>query len=246
MLTQQLYALVGELESLFPGRKFTPDGHLVGSLGEVIATHDYDLILLGPSSKTHDAMKGIQQVQIKATQGRSVALYGEPEHLLVLRLLKNGSAEEVYNGPGALAWAASGKVQKNGQRPISVTKLKQLMAQVQEHQRIPRTGQVDEAKPLCTGAQHPMTTRTHGNPGKFEPWDVDEQLRSIKRIEQSLKSPSIQCVTNIAVIALEFLRKVAQQKGIRMEDIDTNMIIDDFAEAERKGNNFPNFSGGLT
>lgn len=30
-----------------------------------------------------------------------------------------------------------------------------------------------------------------------------------------------------------------------MEDIDANMIIDDFAEAERKGSGFPKFSGGL-
>jgi hypothetical protein len=28
-IVQRLYALVGELESHFPGRKFTPDGHLV-------------------------------------------------------------------------------------------------------------------------------------------------------------------------------------------------------------------------
>ena len=32
-----LYRIVDLLEVLFPGRKFTPDGHLVGSIGEVIA-----------------------------------------------------------------------------------------------------------------------------------------------------------------------------------------------------------------
>jgi len=32
-----IYWAVVRLEVLYPGRKFTPDGHLVGSIGEVIA-----------------------------------------------------------------------------------------------------------------------------------------------------------------------------------------------------------------
>lgn len=32
----KLYAITRELELQFPGRKFTPDGHLVGSIGEVL------------------------------------------------------------------------------------------------------------------------------------------------------------------------------------------------------------------
>jgi hypothetical protein len=32
-----IYRAVGELETAYPGCKFTPDGHLVGSIGEVIA-----------------------------------------------------------------------------------------------------------------------------------------------------------------------------------------------------------------
>lgn len=31
-----IYRAVAALEQLYPGRKFTPDGHLVGSMGEVI------------------------------------------------------------------------------------------------------------------------------------------------------------------------------------------------------------------
>ncbi len=30
-----IYRAVRELEANYPGRKFTPDGHLVGSIGEV-------------------------------------------------------------------------------------------------------------------------------------------------------------------------------------------------------------------
>ena len=136
LLLKRLYEIVEELESLFPGRKFTPDGHLVGSLGEVIAAHDYGLTLLESSAETHDARKGSKQIQIKATQGRSVAMYSEAEHLLVLRLLKNGAADEIYNGPGKPAWDNAGKPQKNGQRSISLSKLRVLMRTVPENQRV--------------------------------------------------------------------------------------------------------------
>ena len=32
-----IYRATAKLEAMYPGRKFTPDGHLVGSIGEVIA-----------------------------------------------------------------------------------------------------------------------------------------------------------------------------------------------------------------
>ena len=33
-LMTRLYDVVRELEAMFPGRYFTPDGHMVGSIGE--------------------------------------------------------------------------------------------------------------------------------------------------------------------------------------------------------------------
>ena len=55
------------------GRKFTPDGHLMGSLGEAMAVYMYDLVLADPSVETHDARTkdGGIQVQIKFTAGKS-------------------------------------------------------------------------------------------------------------------------------------------------------------------------------
>jgi hypothetical protein len=133
-----LYAIVAELEAAFPGRPFTPDGHLVGSIGEVLAAHHYELALLPCSAVAHDATAADGRlVQIKATQGTLVGLRACPEHLIVLRILPNGAAEEIYNGPGILAWARAGKLQKNGQRPISATTLRVLMAQIPEAARLP-------------------------------------------------------------------------------------------------------------
>ncbi|MEO8381115.1 MAG: hypothetical protein ABI779_15740 [Acidobacteriota bacterium] len=138
-IMERLYALVAELEAAFPGRPFTPDGHLVGSLGEVLASHYYDLDLLPCSTACHDAQtRDGRLVQVKATQGTSVALRAEPDHLLVILLKRDGTIEELYNGPGALAWTNCGKQQKNGQSPISVSKLRTLMRDIPSEQRLPR------------------------------------------------------------------------------------------------------------
>ena len=140
-LVQELYRVVGRLETLFPGRRFTLDGHLVGSIGEVVAAHDYGLELLPTSAPGHDAraVDG-RLVQIKATQRNGVALRSEPDMLLVLKLLPDGSHKEVYSGPGALPWASAGRMQKNGTRPIGLSKLRDLMANVSEDQKLLRAG----------------------------------------------------------------------------------------------------------
>ena len=126
---KELYRITGELESEYPGRKFTPDGHLVGSIGEVLVAEHYGLELLPNSTKTHDAVsKDGKYIQIKATQKDSIAISSEPDYLIVIKLLSDGSWHEIYNGPGKPAWDNAGKLQKNGQRPISLSKLVGLMA----------------------------------------------------------------------------------------------------------------------
>ena len=129
---------VQRLEALFPGRRFTLDGHLVGSIGEVLAAEMYGLTLVPASTECHDARCPIgRDVQIKLTQGKRVSMYGEPSYLLVLRLV-NGEIEEVYNGPGLPVWNAAGPMQKNGQRSISTARLRALMRTVAEADRLPR------------------------------------------------------------------------------------------------------------
>ena len=55
-LVTQLYATVNELEAMFPGRHFTPDGHMVGSLGECLVADAYNLELKTASNKGYDAV----------------------------------------------------------------------------------------------------------------------------------------------------------------------------------------------
>ena len=144
-LLGDLYRIVNRLEELFPRRKFTPDGHLVGSIGEALAAYMFGLRLLPASAPGHDAvtLDGITNVQIKLTQGQSIALRSEPEQLVVLRLASDLSVEVVYNGIGASVWSKAGKVQSNGARPISISKLREIDSAVRDTERLPVLNKVD-------------------------------------------------------------------------------------------------------
>ena len=134
-----IYATTSELEALYPGRHFTPDGHMVGSIGEVIVADVYGLELLTASAKTHDAKaQDGKMVQIKATQRDRIAISSEPDYLIAIRIHADGSYEEIYNGPGKLVWMAAGPMQKNGQRSISTAKLSNLAKTVRQGDRINR------------------------------------------------------------------------------------------------------------
>ena len=133
-LVPELFRITAELEAAAPGRHFTPDGHLVGSIGEVIAAARYGLTLTTASTKGVDAHDSEgRAVEIKATTGKTgVALRGmvpTAERLIVLQISKTGDATEIYSGPAAPVWEAAGTMQSNGQRHISLSRLKELQTQ---------------------------------------------------------------------------------------------------------------------
>lgn len=138
-LIGDLYRIVGELEEMFPGRHFTPDGHLVGSLGECLAAYHYGVELMPASSPGVDAVKNGRKIEIKVTQAQRVALRSRPKHLLVLRLNREGGFSEVYNGPGDIVWKEfKGKVKpSNGQFQISLSRLAALMREVPPELKLP-------------------------------------------------------------------------------------------------------------
>lgn len=139
-LIQELYRTVGELGAMFPGRPFTPDGHLVGSLAECFAEYYYGLNLYACSYPGHDAHTDDCKVEIKATQGKLVSLRSGPEKLLVFQLLRDGSFVEIYNGPGAPVWALVEAKSRpsNGQYKVSLTQLRELMKSIPPEHRLPR------------------------------------------------------------------------------------------------------------
>jgi hypothetical protein len=127
-LLSDLYVIVARLEEIAPGRKFTPDGHLVGSIGEAVAAYAYGLELLTGSNKAHDARAHDGRlVQIKLTQGKVVAISYDCEHLLVLQLDREKGFIEVYNGPGAPVWQTIAHNADVGrQRQISAAALRRF------------------------------------------------------------------------------------------------------------------------
>ena len=139
---RELYRITAELEEKYPERWFTPDGHLVGSIGEVYAAEKYGLTLLEPNSEKHDARSADGRlVQIKITQTDRVSIYSEPDYLIVMKMENDGTIEEIYNGKGADPWENTGKVQKNGQRSISIKKLVSLNATVSSEDIIRKIGE---------------------------------------------------------------------------------------------------------
>ncbi len=121
-----IYRAVAALEAAYPGRKFTPDGHLVGSIGEVVAAENLGLKLYPGSHPIHDAYDENGDVQIKMTAGSAIGMYGPCKRLVVLRVVSPEEAEIVFDGPGDLAWKSAGKLQKNGQRVVKLAKLRGL------------------------------------------------------------------------------------------------------------------------
>ena len=107
----------------------------------LVAAARYGLELTTASTKGVDAHHEAsgRSVEIKATmEGKRISLRGmEPkaDHLLVLRINGDGSASEVFNGPAAPAWVAAGRMQSNGQRVVSVSRLMALQTKVSADQR---------------------------------------------------------------------------------------------------------------
>jgi hypothetical protein len=112
------------------GRSFRLDGHLVGDLGELIASTAFGLTLLPASKGTHDAVDAEgRHYQIKLTMtGKEVAFRGKtaPDMVIVLRAIDDKSAEVVYHGPGEPVWKECRKPGDNGQRSVLISKIRQI------------------------------------------------------------------------------------------------------------------------
>jgi len=132
-LLEQIYDAVRKLEAAFPGRKFTPDGHMVGSIGEVLAHEKYDIELLPTNTTDYDAKdKSGRLIQIRTTQGNTAPLKKEPNHLIVQKLNPDATVSEIFNGPGKFAWELTKnlKADKAGQYNISLGRYKMAQTNV--------------------------------------------------------------------------------------------------------------------
>jgi len=82
-------------------RQFTIDGRLVGDIGEIIAELEYDIEIDEKSQPTHDGTTSCgRRVQVKSTFQDQLTFKGGYDLYLGLKLHKDGTFEEIYNGPG--------------------------------------------------------------------------------------------------------------------------------------------------
>lgn len=143
---RQLVTIVEELENEFPGRRFTLDGHLVGSIGEVMAAYYYGIELYKASTPKHDGIVDGREVQIKITQQDNIVINAEPDYLIVLYLTRDGSVYEVYNGPGKAPWGTASKRDSHRNRHMMVNKLMALDAMVLPGDRIAALKPIEKMK----------------------------------------------------------------------------------------------------
>lgn len=140
---EQLFSAVSQLQAAYPGKPFTLDGRLVGDIGEVVASLNYELTLNEGLTKHHDAISDDgRKVQIKATFSKNLTfpVHHVPDYYLGIKLNRDGTFEEIYNGPGYLI-----KEELKRRAPTSTGLHGGLMSQlirinkdVPEDQRIPK------------------------------------------------------------------------------------------------------------
>ena len=135
---KELNRITLEMEEVFPEKSFKLDGILIGNIVEVLTAQAYGITLYKQSEKTHDGEVDGKKVQIKGKQGKeSIVIREKPEYLLVEYLDKEtGTIQEIYNGPGALAWQYRSYVPSMNFYTIRINKLLELDATIHDEERI--------------------------------------------------------------------------------------------------------------
>lgn len=139
-----LYNSVKKLRIAFPNKLFTPDGRMVGDIGEAIAAIDFG-VKLDKKIRRHwdgewvDKNNKSHLVQVKTTQKESTYIKKPPEEgiFLVFKIFNDGNYRVVYNGSIMLVWK-NVKDQKNKEKSISVDRLKMLNNDPKSKNKIPK------------------------------------------------------------------------------------------------------------
>ena len=160
---KQLLSIVGELEENFEGRHFTLDGHLLGSIGEVMSGYYYGIELYDASAPIHDGKtQDGREVQVKITQQSTIVMSEEPDYLICLFLNRQtGEVLEIYNGLGKEPWEKANVYAKRGIKMISISKLATMDLWVEESERISAVnyiGKYQAALQNCNGYKKTKAT----------------------------------------------------------------------------------------
>ena len=128
-LISALYKITDELNSLFPHRPFTPDGHLVGSIGEVVAEYIYGVQLERCSTPSFDGKLDGRKVEIKLTGGDSINISQADkfaDFLIVLKIVPGTGFQEIYAGPFPEKEVKARRMNKRGFTSLPVKALQKI------------------------------------------------------------------------------------------------------------------------
>ena len=130
---RHLYVSVKKLNSAFPDKPFTPDGRMVGDIGEAIAAIKFG-VTLDKTLRRHwdgyriDSSGKKYDVQIKATQKDKTYLKRPPHEgeLLVFKIFENGDYKCYYNGKIMRVWKSLSRQKPNssGEKFINLSRFK--------------------------------------------------------------------------------------------------------------------------
>lgn len=145
---KSIYDACRNLSKLSGGmRLFTPDGRMVGDIGEVIAGVFYQVKLHNVGRHDWDGTYNSRNVQIKATGGKDTYLKEPPKESFVDSLLmifkidrKSGEYELIYNGDIQRVWneLKNKKPDVTGAKIISLDRLRELQKSVHPKNIIPK------------------------------------------------------------------------------------------------------------
>lgn len=116
-------------------RLFTPDGRMVGDIGEVAASIFYKVKLHDVGKHVWDGVVGGKNVQIKATGGNGTYLKEPPKEglgdgiLMVIKIdRETGAHKLIYNGEMQRVWDAlkNKSLSRSGEKQISLKDLQGL------------------------------------------------------------------------------------------------------------------------
>lgn len=128
-----LIKIVDELKKEYPKKNFTLDGRLVGDLGGVFAEDNY-YFKLDENLKTKNYGKSPDGkiVHINTTMQYSLRIPKDAinDYYIGIKINKNGSFEEIYNGPLSLVYQNITAKPSNNSYTIPIDKLRELNSKV--------------------------------------------------------------------------------------------------------------------
>jgi hypothetical protein len=142
---REMFQVQRLLHEAFPKRPFTPDGRMIGDIGEAIAEISYRVTVDTGIRKHWDGKREegnakCAEVQIRATQKDDTYVKQSPDVgcLLVFKISPDGTWECCYNGNTDRVWSSleAKKANQAGEKMIGLGALRKLDKNVGGGERV--------------------------------------------------------------------------------------------------------------